>query len=220
MSKKVFVVGNSFFHQFKTMFEKRGYQLVGSIEEADIVQFTGGADISPKFYGQHDHPTTYTSPARDREEYAAWKKAKELNKFCAGVCRGGQLLNALSGGNMYQDVSGHGIHGTHDMIDVTTGKKVPVSSLHHQMMILGDSGRLLGKSDKMRSPRKFLMTPDRMEPGEVVDESEQMEVEACFYPVTKSFCYQPHPEFVGDDHPCRDWYFEKLEELYEEVSGR
>lgn len=218
MSKKVFIVGNSFFHQFYSMFEKRGYKVVDSIEEADIVQFTGGADIDPKFYGQHEHHTTYTSPGRDREEYAAWKKAKELGKFCAGVCRGGQLLNALSGGNMYQDVGGHGIHGTHDMVDVNTGDKIPVSSLHHQMMIVGNSGRLLGKSDVMRSKNKFLMTQMHDEPGEVVDNDEQVEVEACFYPVTKSFCYQPHPEFVGDNHPCRNWYFDKLEELYDEVS--
>lgn len=218
MSKKVFIVGTAFRGLFITMFEKRGYKIVDSIAKADIVQFTGGADIDPKFYGQHEHHTTYTSPQRDAEEYAAWKEAKELNKFCAGVCRGGQLLNALSGGNMYQDVRGHGLHGTHDMLDVDSGKLIPVSSVHHQMMILGKSGRLLGKSDIMRSENKYLMTPLSDEPGEVVDQSEHVEVEACFYPVTKAFCFQPHPEFVGEEHPCREWYFDKLEELYAEVS--
>lgn len=216
--KNVFIVGTAFRGLFITMFEKRGYNIVDSIEEADIVQFTGGADISPKFYNQHEHHTTYTSPERDKEEYAAWQEAKRLGKFCAGVCRGGQLLNALSGGNMYQDVDGHGLHGTHNMIDVESGKLIPVSSVHHQMMILGKSGRLLGKSENMLSSHKYLMTPAHEEPGEVVDKYEQMEVEACFYPVTKSFCYQPHPEFVGETHPCREWYFEKLEELYNEVS--
>ena len=66
--KKVFIVGTSFFHQFHSMYTKRGYTIVDSIDEADIVQFTGGADISPKFYNQHEHDTTYTSPARDKEE--------------------------------------------------------------------------------------------------------------------------------------------------------
>lgn len=216
--KKVFIVGTAFRGLFISMFEKRGYRIVDSIAKADIVQFTGGADISPKFYNQHEHHTTYTSPERDAEEYEAWKEAKSLNKFCAGVCRGGQLLNALSGGNMYQDVKGHGLHGTHDMVDIETGSRIPVSSLHHQMMIMGDSGRLLGKSDIMRSKEKLLMTPSHEEPGEVADYGEELEVEACFYPVTKAFCYQPHPEFVGEEHPCREWYFTKLEELYNEVS--
>ena len=215
--KKVFIVGTSFFHQFHSMYTKRGYTIVDSIDEADIVQFTGGADISPKFYNQHEHPTTYTSPGRDREEYAAFVEGKQKGKFLAGVCRGGQLLNALSGGNMYQDVKGHGIHGTHDMLDVETGKLVPVSSLHHQMMIVGERGILLGKSSIMRSSRKFMMTPAHEEPGEVVDVDTEVEVEACFYPSTKAFCYQPHPEFVSSDHPCQQWYFDKLEELYAQV---
>ena len=124
---KVFIVGTSFFHQFHSMYTKRGYTTVDSIDEADIVQFTGGADISTKFYNQHEHPTTFTSPGRDREEYTASVEGKQKGKFLAGVCRGGQLLNALSGGNMYQDVKGHGIHGTHDMLDVETGKLVQVS---------------------------------------------------------------------------------------------
>lgn len=217
MSKKIYIVGSSFRSQFLSMFRERGYEVVDSIEQADIVQFTGGADISTKFYNQHEHYSTSTSPRRDAEEYEAWKEAKRLGKFCAGVCRGAQLLNALSGGNMYQHVDGHGLYGTHNMIDTKTGNKVPVSSMHHQMMILGDKGVLLGKSEIMRSKKKFMMTPAYEEPGEVVAENEELEVEACFYPTTKAFCYQPHPEFVENDHPCRDWYFDKLEELYAQV---
>ncbi len=215
--KKVFVVGKNFLHYFKEMYEKRGYTLVKNMEDADIVQFTGGADIDPKFYNQHDHRTTSTSPYRDEEESAAYKKAQELSKFCAGVCRGGQLLNALNGGSMYQHVENHAMHGCHGMEDVETGEVIPVSSMHHQMMILGKKAKLLGKSTEMRSKYKRNMTElsDRAE--ERVDLGEALEVEACYYPETKSFCYQPHPEFVTNDHPCQQWYFDKMEELYAKV---
>lgn len=216
--KKVYIVGRSFFGEFVSMFQKRGWEIVGSIEEADVVQFTGGADIDPKFYRQHEHSTTYTAPYRDTEEYEAFIRAKQLGKFMAGVCRGGQLLNALSGGNMYQHVNGHGCGlAGHNMIDIPTGRVIPVSSLHHQMMILGEKGILLGKSEVKRSAVKLMMTPSHEEPGEVRDTAGDVEVEACYYPSTRSFCYQPHPEFMSDNHPCREYYFEKLEELYAQV---
>lgn len=212
---KVFVVGTSFLYDFKRMYEGRGYSLVSSMEEADIIQFTGGADIDPAFYNQHVHHSTYTNPARDKEEHAAFLQARKLNKFMAGVCRGGQLLNALSGGSMYQDVSGHGCHGGHGMLDVNTGDVIPVSSLHHQMMIVGVGAELLGRADFMRSYEKVCMSKVGVDPEEVWYEDAAVEVEACWYSHTKSFCYQPHPEFVGPNHPCRNWYFDKMEELYE-----
>lgn len=213
MSKKVFVVGSSFMHYFKEMYEGRGFELVDEMKKADIVQFTGGADISPSIYNQHEHPTVGVSPGRDAEEKDAYAEAQELGKFCAGVCRGGQLLNALNGGSMYQHVDNHGIHGTHGMVDVSTNAIIPVSSVHHQMMILGDKGTLLGKAETMRSRYKRNMTllGERVE--ERVDIDQEVEVEACYYPETRSFCYQPHPEFVSNDHPCQQWYFDKLEQL-------
>lgn len=211
--KKVFVVGQSFFHYFKEMYEKRGYTLVKKMEEADIVQFTGGADIDPAFYEQHQHPTTSISRYRDEEEEAAYKKAQQLGKFCAGVCRGGQLLNAFNGGSMYQHVDNHAMQGCHGMEDVETGEVVPVSSMHHQMMILGKKATLLGKSVEMRSRYKRNMTSLEEREEERVAISDDLEVEACYYPETRSFCYQPHPEFVTSDHPCQQWYFDKMERL-------
>ncbi|QHJ82113.1 MAG: hypothetical protein [Caudoviricetes sp.] len=211
--KKVYVVGNAFFHQFQKMYEARGYELTDNMEKADIVQFTGGEDISPDFYNQYQHRTTGCSQRRDEMEHAAYEKAIMLGKFCAGVCRGGQLLNALNGGSMYQDVDNHGIHGTHGMEDIETGEVVPVSSLHHQMMILGDKGQLLGRAASMRSKFKRKMTLLGSRKEEVVDIDNPLEVEACYYPETRSFCYQPHPEFVTSDHPCQQWYFDKMERL-------
>lgn len=211
---KVFIVGPSFFHYFSEMFSSRGYEIVGTIEEADIVQFTGGEDISPALYGEHEHPSSGPSLRRDEKEIEAYKEARRLNKFCAGVCRGGQLLNVLSGGKMYQHVSNHATGKGHDAIDVITGDVFPVSSLHHQMMIMGEGAELLARSTTTRSQVKLGMTTIKSgKCQEVVTEGDDLEVEACYYPHTKSFCYQPHPEFVSGTHPCREWYFKKLEEL-------
>jgi len=203
------------------MYRGRGYNIVESVEEADIVQFTGGEDISPELYGENIHPRTYFSQQRDDYEIAAYEKAQDLGKFCAGVCRGGQLLNVLSGGSMYQDVTGHaGGFGGHDAIDVGTGTVFNVTSIHHQMMKLGNKGTLLAKATTMRSKTKLGMT--KIGAGSttqtvVVDDN--VEVEACYYPETKSFCFQPHPEFANDNSECRNWYFDKLEHLYEEASN-
>lgn len=211
---KVFIVGNQYHHYFQEMYLSRGHKIAATIAEADVVQFTGGEDIAPSLYGEHTHDYTGPNTARDRLELAAYEEAQKLGKFCAGVCRGGQLLNVLSGGSMYQHVSKHGGGGGHGAVDVETGDVFPVSSLHHQMMILGDGGKLLAKSQEVRSPVKLGMT--KINSGtaeEVVTTDDDVEVEACYYSSTRSFCYQPHPEFVTADHPCRNWYFDKLETL-------
>lgn len=212
--KKVFIVGPNFFHYFQEMYTGRGYEIVSSIEEADIVQFTGGEDISPALYGEYEHPSSGPSLRRDEKEIEAYKEARRLGKFCAGVCRGGQLLNVLSGGKMYQHVNNHATGKGHDAIDVRTGDVFPVSSLHHQMMIMGEGAELLAKATTTRSQIKLGMTTIKSgKRQEVVTDDDELEVEACYYPSTKSFCYQPHPEFVSSNHPCREWYFSTLEEL-------
>ena len=212
---KVFIVGTAFYGYFHSMFTGRGWQVVSRIEDADVVQFTGGEDISPELYGEAVHRRTYFSKERDEHEIAAYEQAQALGKFCAGVCRGGQLLNVLSGGSMYQDVRGHGGgYGGHDVVDVESGDVFNVTSIHHQMMKLGNKGKLLAKSTEVLSRTKLGMTKlgnKRVE--EVVTVDDDVEVEACYYPDTRSFCYQPHPEFANDRSDCRNWYFNQLEKL-------
>lgn len=215
---KVYIVGAPFFAHFKAMYEGRGYTLVDTLEEADIVQFTGGEDINPKLYGEETHRSVYFHKARDEYEIAAFNHAQDLGKLCAGVCRGGQLLNVLSGGSMYQDVRGHGgSYDGHPAMDVEDGSVFSVTSYHHQMMKLGEGGVLLAKSQKMLSRTKLGMTKlGNPRPEEVVTIDDDVEVEGCYYPSTRSLCYQPHPEFANDDSACRNWYFAKLEKYLEQ----
>lgn len=63
-------------------------QRVRRIEEADLVLFEGGEDVSPNLYGEPVHPATYISPNRDKAEVALFKKAHSLGKKLLGICRG------------------------------------------------------------------------------------------------------------------------------------
>lgn len=205
--KKVFIVGGN--QQYHRMFEMYGFEVTDSYQEADLVVFTGGADVSPNLYGEHKHPRTHSDIIRDANERELYAYITDKPK--AGICRGGQFLNVMNGGKMYQDVDRHGIVGTHLAIDVRTGKEVQVSSTHHQMMRPSDTGEVLTIAG--RSTYK-----EHMVDGEVnrVDGLEENDVEVVLYPETKSLCFQPHPEFVAHSEEyreCADYFFECLEEI-------
>ena len=122
---KVFVVpgmnGDRFF---------QNKEIVRDQNEADVVVFTGGADINPEIYGKKAHPTTYFSNYRDAYEIEAFRKMRP-DQLAVGICRGAQLLCALNGGILIQDVTSHvGGHIMHN----NTGKSFPITSIHHQMM--------------------------------------------------------------------------------------
>ena len=77
-------------------------QLVNSVEEADLVFFKGGEDVTPALYGEIPYRTTYNSIERDNYEIEIYNKAKELNKKMIGVCRGLKMwptLNEVNSGN-------------------------------------------------------------------------------------------------------------------------
>jgi len=209
--KKVYIVGGGF--SYARMFQAAGYELVDSAEKADIIQFTGGSDVSPQLYGEHQHETTWSSKARDAEELAVFNACKERGQFMAGICRGGQFLNVMNGGKMYQDVYNHAIPGTHPVVDLETGNEFPCTSTHHQMMRIGKKGKLLAQSSEMRSTIKLHMSEIGKKRGLLVAKNDEVEVESVYYPETRSFCFQPHPEMVGKEHPCQQWYLSKLESL-------
>jgi gamma-glutamyl-gamma-aminobutyrate hydrolase PuuD len=101
-------------------------------ENVAIVVFTGGEDINPSIYGENtDRPLS----ARDLEEIDIFKQALKYNIPFAGICRGAQLLCALAGGKLVQDVTGH--HGDHNVIatypDSVKSRIIKVTSDHHQM---------------------------------------------------------------------------------------
>lgn len=199
MTKVLIIEGNG---SYKRMFLERGYEVVMNIEEADLIQFTGGQDVSPFLYGQPVHKTTYSDPRRDLVEsgYYAW--ALRLGKPMAGICRGGQFLNVMNGGAMYQDVDSHGIRGTHKCFDGVTKEWHDVTSTHHQMMKPGIAGNIIAHGDEATDVIDF-------NGAEFINIGSVNSVEVVHYKNTKSLCFQPHPEFDGAQSTS-DYYFELL----------
>lgn len=111
--------------------------LVENIAEAQVVWFTGGADINSKIYNEPLHSTTFFYDARDNFEVACYKKMHR-NQLAIGTCRGAQLFCALNGGKLVQDVTRH--CQTHSIRRIASieGVELPevcnVTSIHHQMM--------------------------------------------------------------------------------------
>lgn len=193
---------------YETMFLANGYEIVESLEEADLVQFTGGEDVTPDLYGETRHPRTHNSEMRDAFELDIYNWCKENGTPMTGICRGGQFLNVANGGAMWQDVDGHAIHGEHIMIDIRNGEMISVSSTHHQMMIVGELGELICAASESSWKESCVDGKIHRVPSERGDD-----VEVVWYPASDSLCYQPHPEFFGPDHPCQVYYFKLIREL-------
>lgn len=204
---KVFIVDKDY--QVDTMFTKKGWKVVSDPSDCDLIQFTGGPDISPSYYKSEKHPKTHSHPVRDEKEfnlYNIWVGKKPM----AGICRGGQLLNVANGGLMYQHVDEHDYSQYH-FVDShfpsdNIHKKFLVTSVHHQMMIPTDKAIVLLTADES----ELRQLSDKVEDDPYPD---MFDIEALFYPETSCFCYQPHPEYCQDSHPCQVNYFAFIETL-------
>lgn len=126
--KKVFVVGPA------KSYSKwiKNHELTDKIEEADIVMFTGGEDVTPSLYGARLHPTTYSNIQRDLAEKSIFEQVR-TDQLCVGICRGSQFLCVMNGGKLVQNVSNHAMFGTHEIFGITRGDKWEITSTHHQM---------------------------------------------------------------------------------------
>lgn len=123
---KIYVVGGDTYYPRWI----KDYVLTNKLEEADIVYFTGGADVTPSLYGCKKHHTTYNNLERDLEEKEIFNRMR-LDQIAVGSCRGSQLLCILNGGILIQNCRNHAIWGTHMITDGTD--EYPITSTHHQM---------------------------------------------------------------------------------------
>lgn len=197
-------------YRVTTMFREHGWSITSLIEEADLIQFTGGADVSPSMYGEEKHSTSHCHKERDILEKAIYNKGLALNKSFAGICRGGQLLNVLNGGKLYQDVDMH--RHSHTIVchteDPTNRKAIEATSTHHQMMRPADGAKVLAIA--FESTRRTSMEDKSVVVG--IRQQSQPDYEVLFYPKTKSLCFQPHPEYIQCGKELTDYYFNLLKE--------
>ena len=204
--RRVFIVGGG--GAYGDMYRDAGWMVTKNIHEADLVQFTGGEDVSPFLYGEAKHKNTGNNPKRDEEEQKVFNFCLGAGIPMVGICRGGQFLNVMNGGKMWQDVNNHG--GSHTAFALGIGP-VTVSSTHHQMMRPNTNKEFLVLMNASLSTRKAQMH-GTVETVTYVDVNQRGragdDVESIYYPDTMTLCYQPHPEFnTCKDTPCRDVFF-------------
>ena len=204
MSIKVMMVGGGF-GSYSRMFLERGFCLTNDYNQADLVQFTGGEDVSPSLYGEAEHPLSFCNPHRDAREQAIYETMVARGVPMAGICRGGQFLNVVNGGSMYQHVDNHG--RPHVIYDTETNKEICLAtSTHHQMMIAGKHGKVLAFANES-AHRECMVGKSILEYKGAADDTEVV-----YYDATKCLCFQPHPE-IGPKE-LKDYYFSLLEQCF------
>ena len=125
---KIYVVGGA--NNYVNFIENA--ELVDKLEDAQLVVFTGGEDVTPSLYGCRRHSTTYNNTKRDEKEKSIFEKINPKTQVVYGCCRGSQFVTVMNGGLLVQNVNNHAIGSTHG---ITDGYKVyEITSTHHQMM--------------------------------------------------------------------------------------
>jgi gamma-glutamyl-gamma-aminobutyrate hydrolase PuuD len=199
--RKIYVVGNA--KNYAAPF--KNFEVTDNFDESDLVLFTGGEDVDPSFYGQTADKSTHFNTDRDLREKGVFYKCCVAGKPMLGICRGAQFLTVMSGGDLIQDVTGHAIATTHEIILLDPEKvgfqedSFNMSSTHHQMMypfdlddkeyeIIATSKNYLSKYYKKNATEFF--NPD---------EEEVEECEIVYYNGTNCLCIQGHPEMIPEE---------------------
>lgn len=123
---KIYVVGNSITYASWI----NNSEITDNLEEANIVLFTGGEDVTPSLYGKKEHHTTYSNLERDLKEKKIFEKINK-NQLALGICRGSQFLCVMNGGILVQNCLNHAIYDTHCITNDEL--EVQITSTHHQM---------------------------------------------------------------------------------------
>ena len=164
------------------------------IDKNTTVLFGGGEDITSAIYGVERHETSqagHVLSKRDEKEIEIFNLAQKVGAKSLGICRGAQLLCALSGGKLVQNVTGH----TRNHTILTKDKeRYTTSSVHHQMMYpfeLKDKYQMIAWSEDKLS-KYYDMSP------EVTLDKLEIEPEIIYFDETKSLAIQGHPEFMDE----------------------
>lgn len=178
-------------------------ELLDHPDHIGLVLFTGGEDISPELYG-HRNVESWNNPQRDKVEKSAFEYCRMHHIPMAGICRGAQLLTALSGGWLFQHVNNHA--GRSHLMKTSDDQVVPVNSLHHQMCVPPEGSILLGWAAERLSDK--YIDQDGEAP---VERWPEREAEAMWIPATQSLGVQYHPEFMQDlSAPGVKWFHKML----------
>jgi gamma-glutamyl-gamma-aminobutyrate hydrolase PuuD len=208
---KVYIVGGGY--EYIKLMYSLGNDGARDLSEADIVLFTGGEDVDPQFYGEIALAKTMFNTNRDKKEIAIFEEAKKRGIPMVGICRGGQFLNVMNGGKLWQHVTNHAVGGSGHLAFVQIApfngkgkdkkpRVIRVTSTHHQMMIPHEEGMVLLTA---------LEAIEKNAPGYCKHggkDKNDPDIEAVFYDATNCLCFQPHPEFGAATAECVDLFEE------------
>ena len=161
----------------------------------------GGGDMDPKFYGQARIPACgEPNLLRDAAEPLLLRAFLAADKPVLGICRGIQVMNAVLGGDLYQDIKPfeHLPHNDH-------WAKVHTVTVRRGTLL----SRILGQ-DTVLVNSQHHQAVDRVAPGFTLAAlSEDGIVEAIEKPDAR-FCLgvQWHPEWLSDADPAMQSLFD------------
>ena len=177
------------------------------IELCDGFLFVGGPDIEPWRYGQELLPECGPQNVqRDTLEWKLMEAALKANKPILGVCRGIQVLNALLGGTLYQDIpSQYKTELTHEMGDPPYNREA-----HPIQVVEGTPLAALSPAEGVNSRHHQAIL--ELAPGlEVMAYSVDGLVEAVRMPEKKFvWAVQWHPEAFWEEEGMNLELFRKL----------
>lgn len=174
------------------------------LDKDSAVVVWGGQDISPSLYNKPVGRFTDASEEpswRDTIEWNLMKEALELGIPIIGICRGAQMLCALAGGYLAQDVTNH--TRSHDVI-TSTGEVFKVSSLHHQMLYPFEVDHEMVAWTKQPLSTHYLDADAQI--------NMPMESEFVYFPKHRGIAIQWHPEFMPVNTPANQFVAKKIKE--------
>lgn len=155
--------------------------------------FTGGQDVSPAVYGEEvSEKCGEPCNQRDQMEKILFHMAMQEDKPILGICRGIQIINALTGGTLYQDLP------TEYPSTTQHQQKPPYDQPSHEVSLIPDSPlhKLLNKEKIMVNSCHHQAIKTLGENTTVMAISEDGLVEAISIPDKKFiWAFQWHPEF-------------------------
>lgn len=176
-------------------------QAVQDALTCDGLLLPGGGDMNPKFYGQERIPACgEPNLLRDAAEPLLLRAFLAADKPVLGICRGIQVMNAVLGGDLYQDIKPfeHLPHNNH-------WAKVHTVTVRRGTLL----SRILGQ-DTVLVNSQHHQAVDRVAPGFTLAAlSEDGIVEAIEKP-DAGFCLgvQWHPEWLSDADPAMQGLFD------------
>lgn len=217
-NKFLIVNGGTDYGQMFAGLGERSYDLV-DFQAANVIVFTGGADVSPNLYNEKDGFYTIPDVDRDTEELCLFEEAVNLGKHIVGICRGAQLGCVLSGGTLLQHVTNH-INTTH-RIYTSEGDSIHVAGDHHQMMMPYemslDEYDLLAWSYNLST--SYLDGTNNMHPYLKKHRAQFLEPEMVYFKNTGCLAVQYHPEWMSPQSEGYAYFLRNLKIVLGEQNG-